>query len=291
MPEINMIFTKRPSGAVGVAKGLWNRKSVGQYRKRPWEISAFLRNVCPAPSHIRAFNTLCGVPESDYLHPLYPLTHVYPLTVRILSHRKSGFDIFKSLNLRSTIHQMRKIAVHERLCIRCSIRERRVVAKGMELDVETTMTADEQPVWSSVFTFFCRGRFGEPIGIEPEDRLRPLPEIHDTCEWLLKRGQGFRFARVSGDTNGIHYSNVYARMFGFKGAFAQPVLVIARTLQAMGMTDLRGFILEQRLKGPVYYNNRIIVKNDVGDIHDGRFDIFCGENPRPCIQCGIEREA
>jgi hypothetical protein len=287
-PEINMFFEKRPSGAAGVAKGLWNRKAVGENRKRPGNIAAIIPDVNPDPSHVRAFNGICRVPDTFFLHPLYPLTHVYPLTVRVLGHKKSGFDIFKSLNVRSRFRQHRKMAVTETLSFSCAIGDRRVVEKGMELDVCGDVTADGRTVWDCCYTFFCRGRFGEPESVPVETGLQEIQDPTVIGEWFLEKGDGFRFAGISGDTNGIHYWDGYARMLGFKKSFAQPVLVVGRSHEAIPLTDMESFSFEQRLKGPVYYNSRVTVKSG-GNKTDGRFDIYCENNPKPCISCEIRR--
>lgn len=290
-PEINMFFKKRPSGVAGIVKGIWNRKSVYSNRKKPGRVSATIPDVTPCPAHVRAFNRICRIPESGHLHPLYPLTYVYPLTVRVLGHKKSGFDIFKSLNVRSWVHQKRKINVNEALTFHCGIRERRILDKGVEIDVGGEIVAEGQRVWECCYTFFWRGRFGTPSEQRPENSLPDIEKPEVWGEWFLEKGGGFRFARISGDTNGIHYWDSYARMLGFKGAFAQPVLVLGRSHDSIPLTHLEAFSLEQRLKGPVYYNSRVIIKGDFPLSGDGRFDIYCEDNPRPCICCQIRKNS
>lgn len=291
LPEVNLFFKQRPSGMAGVAKALWNRKYVRKNRKHPKQITAAIRDVPPDPSHVREFNTICRVPDfsHNHLHPLYPLTHVYPLTVRVLSHKKSGFDIFKSLNVRSLIRQHRSIKIDETLTFQCSIHERRIREKGMELDVMGEVLSGGRTAWECCYTFFERGRFG---GLSAAPGENGLPDIKDPVvlgEWFLEKGDGFRFARISGDSNGIHYWDSYARMLGFRMSFAQPVLVLGRSNPMIPLTDMDAFTFEQRLKGPVYYNSRVIVKGGSNSDDEGRYDIFCDDNPKPCICCNIRR--
>lgn len=289
LPEINMIFTKRPSGFSGVLKGLWNRGSVKKnlIKGGMRHISASIAHTRPSLAHIGLFNEICKVKETQWLHPLYPVTYVYPLVVRILGHKKSSFDIFKSLNIRSWIRQRRKIGVHETMSVHCSIKDKRIVKNGIEIDIGGEITITGHIVWECCYTFFYRGRFGEPSA---QVKVESVPDISDSkviCEWFLEKGLGFKFAKLSGDTNGIHYWDSYARMLGFKASFAQPLLVLTRTFETLPVQNMDSFIMEQRLKGPVYYNNRICVKGDFSKSHEGRFDIYCGENPKPCICCRI----
>lgn len=295
MPEINMIFTKRPSGIGGVVTGLWNRRNVKKNARRKnkgriRKISASINNIRPALAHIRAFNEICNVENTQWLHPLYPVTYVYPLVVRVLGHKKSSFDIFKSLNIRSWIKQIRKIGIHETMNVLCSIKDLRTVAKGIEIDVGAEIIIDGLTAWECCYTFFCRGRSGEPSEQAPENKFRDISEAGVTREWYLEQGIGFRFAKISGDSNGIHYWDTYARMLGFRSAFAQPLVVVARSLETLQLRGMESLKIEQQLKGPVYYNNRIFVKGDFPSSDDGRFDIYCGENPKPCICCRIGKD-
>lgn len=287
--EINMIFGERPSGFTAIAKGLWNRRFVSQSRNHPAEISATIRNIKPAFSHVRAFDRICRLPDTGFFHPLYPLTYVYPLIVRVLMHKKSGCDIFKSLNVRSWIHQHRKVRTDEPLTFHCRIAERRIVEKGMELDLKGTVSVDNSMVWECCYTFYVRGRFGEPTEVHGDKSLTEIQGPQIRGEWFLKKEDRFRFAGISGDTNGIHYWDRWARMLGFKMSFAQPVLVLGRSHGAMPLTDMDSFVFEQRLKGPVYYNSRVIIKGGSQPNAGDRYDIYCEDNPKPCICCLIRR--
>jgi len=46
-------------------------------------------------THIGLFNAICNVDESKWIHPLYPVTYVYPLVKGDFSKSNEGrFDIY-----------------------------------------------------------------------------------------------------------------------------------------------------------------------------------------------------
>ncbi len=112
-----------------------------------------------------------------------------------------------------------------------------------------------------------------------------VPEIGT---WFLPENKGWRFASVSGDSNGLHYSKVYAKMFGFNRDFAQPLLVIPRALdQVLQIFNRPLKKLDIQFKGPVYYNRNVSVHGC--QLHDNfRFNIYNEGNMRPCMTAIVE---
>ncbi|MBU1170424.1 MAG: hypothetical protein KKD44_12745 [Proteobacteria bacterium] len=284
--DIHLTFNKRPSNIAGLVKGFWGRIVSASRNGQGPHIDALITDQTVDFSHLRAFNAMCGIHDSPWIHPLYPMTYVYPLVIRILSHKKSTVDIFKSLNVRSWISQKKRISVSDTFSITCGIKDRRTVSTGVEADIVAEVLVAGMVVWECCYTFFYRGKTEETAAQTPPVELRPIPHAPIVGEWFLEDGKGFQFARISGDTNGIHFWGPYARMFGFKGAFAQPLLVLTRTFQTLSEPVTESFRLDQKLKGPVYYNNKIHINGD-RDKESNRFDIYCGDNPKPCICCNI----
>lgn len=288
-PDIQLTFKKRPSNIGGIVKGLWGRNFKSRQNGQGPHIEAVIPEHQIDLSHLRAFNDICGIQHSPWVHPLYPITYVYPLVIRILGHKQSTVDIFKSLNVRSWFSQKNRISVSDNFSIACGVKERRTVSTGVEADIVAEVWVNGSVAWECCYTFYYREKTnGATIQSTPVD-LRPIPDAPCVGEWFLESGKGFQFARISGDTNGIHYWGRYARMLGFKSAFAQPVLVLARTFEALPEAFTDSFRLDQRLKGPVYYNSRVYIKGESsGD--SKRYDIYCGDNPKPCICCDIHHD-
>ena len=168
--------------------------------------------------------------------------------------------------------------------VSCRLDKRRLVEKGMELDLVSSLTTKGEIVWECVQTFYYRGRYGEADPGHRETDMAAIPEAAVLGEWFLPKGMGFRFAKICGDTNGIHYNATYARLLGFEKDFAQPMLVLSKALEYIPEKE-KGNSLEVCFKGPVYYDRQLEVRGMMTD--DGfRFNLYAEGNARPCI-CGL----
>ena len=242
------------------------------------------------PAHLRDFGEVCGLPShGEFLYPLYPMTFVYPLVLRVLGHKKAPLSVFRMFNTKLQVTSHRRIGVHEPLRIISETGALRVVPKGLALDLTSAVQANHETVWESLQTFYYRGKFGEGNSSHSDQPDLPVLSRPETvASWYLPDGIGFRFARISGDANGIHYSRLYARLHGFKRDFAQPLLVLSKSLNCFSDFDPSRFRLLALFKGPVYYKSNVSLRGVSGE--EGiRFDIYCEDNPRPSLSCHLSR--
>jgi hypothetical protein len=203
--------------------------------------------------------------------------------MRVLSRREMPFSMFITLNTRNSIVYHREITPNEIVNIDCYNRAPRVVPKGLETDIVSEVRAGDDTVWENTTTYLTRGTYGEARDAVVAPRLQPIDAAPVIDQWFLPAKDRFRFARVSGDTNGIHYIAPYARSLGFKRDFAQPIRVVARCVSALpDIERLAPARLDFFLKGQVYYQDNLVLKHlKIDSAH--RFDLYCGGNPKPCI--------
>jgi hypothetical protein len=98
------------------------------------------------------------------------------------------------------------------LDIETRVAAQRILEKGMEVDLHTTISTGDEPVWESLNTIYYRGRFGEVDAPLPSSCPPPTP-TPAVARWRLPDGVGWRLARMIGDYNGIHHWHWYARRF------------------------------------------------------------------------------
>ena len=261
-------------------------------------IKAVWDNAEIDPAHLNAYGEICGLPfsskflfgvplERQFVYPLYPLTLVFPLLMRVLGHKKAPLTVFRTLNTKLEVIAHRRIGVHEPLRITSETGSLRVVPKGLEYDVHSIVQSDNETVWESIHTFYYRGNFGktENTGAN-QTAISTISDPELLSSWYLGDGIGFRFGLISGDTNGIHYSSRYARLFGFERDFAQPILVLTKCLDSLLTGDPPAFHLTAFMKGPVYYQSNAYLKGTVGEDRK-RFDVYCEDNPKPSLCCEL----
>lgn len=273
----SLFFLKSPLYAFwGKSKNFNGKESIPP-------ISARLDTMEINRKHLSRFNKVCNMEDGDIISLIYPITLVFPLFQRILSLKQAPLSMFHVLGKNLTISQYRKIVMDDIFDIFCEISDIRIVSTGLEVDLSAVIQTAGKTVWTATETFFYRGHFGEPDTDIEKDAFESIPDAKKIAEWFLKSGNGFRFARISSDGNGIHYSKFYARLFGFKRDFAQPFLVLGNTIKHLINTENNGNVsLNVAFKGPFYYDKNVTIKSIETDGRN-RFDIYSDGNDRPCM--------
>jgi hypothetical protein len=203
----------------------------------------------------------------------------------MLARKEAPLSLFVVLNSRMQIVQHRHIGLDEKFDVYCELAHHRLVEKGLEVEIKSSVKIAAETVWENTLTFYYRGKFGTPDLTFAPPQFEPIPDAPEVARWFLPGNIGYSFAGISGDGNPIHYLRPYARLLGFKRDFAQPLLVLAGSLERLlqGSTE-KSFCLDIAFKGPVYYENNVILKSAFAS-GIKRFDIYEERNPRPCI-CG-----
>jgi hypothetical protein len=282
-----MIFNETPSALYTGWKAFRSRKSVYSPGVEYSVIHSLRPDFVINKTHLKAFYEICDINyQSDYLHDLYPFTLVYPYIMQVLCSREMPVSMFKVLNTRNSITMHRRIRCNERLDIDCQNCAPRLVHKGLEIDIKSVVSSGGEKVWENITTYFCRGKFGSVDASYNVPKLDPINDAPVIKEWYFPAKDRFRFSRISGDSNGIHYGSFYARMMGFKRDFAQPIRVVAQCVSSLPIAESAGSMrLDFFLKGPVYYESTLTLKN-IQTKNSNRFDLYCSGNDKPVI-CGI----
>jgi hypothetical protein len=176
----------------------------------------------------------------------------------ILTHPTFPVPIWGVLQTRNHIVQHRSIGVHERLDFETHAVPGRAVAKGAEFDLCTTVHVAGELVWHSDLTFFTRGRFGEP-GPAASNTRSPSAVGPLVAEWDMRDADHWTFGRFTGDYNGIHMWDWYARRFGFRRALYHPPRVIGECMARLPRLEKGDGRLcaDVWIKGPVPHGARV----------------------------------
>lgn len=222
-----------------------------------------------------------------YPHALFGSAHLL-----MISHRQFPLSASGLLHLRNHVIQRRPFSIAEPWGMRCELTRQRVVEKGIEFDFDSTVTVGGSVVWESVSTYLKRQRTQSKQGGEQDWEESPLADLFPAFDSAAVAGSfavphniGKRYAKVTGDYNPIHVSSLAAKLFGFKRAIAHGMWSVARAIPELPQVvgTLRHDVA---FKGPMLVKSQAELKQG----EDGRFDIFCGKNPRPVI-VGVYRTA
>ena len=215
--------------------------------------------------HLARFRGLTGLRGERGLPLLYPYVLGFPLHMVVLTHPRFPVPIWRVLQVRNHLVRRRHVPETAVLDLETKVGPHRTLDKGIEVDLCTTVTSEGAVAWEGVATFYIRGHFGQPGAPSP---LARAPEVADRggpavdARWRMPVGPGWAFGGLTGDYNGIHWSDAYARRFGFRRAFHHSQLVLGQCLARLSDTgawraEPEAARLDAWLKGPVYYEAQV----------------------------------
>lgn len=254
MRKLELEYEERPSVVAYMLRALYP----ATFRTSPPfpPLRARWRASRPDPARLARFLELTGLEAARGLPLLYPQVITFPLQMVILTHPSLPLPVWKVLQIRNSLLRHRIVPVDAALDAEAAVVGQRVLEKGMELDLHVAVRAGEALVWEGLTTYYYRGRFGMPGPGAPLPAI-PTDTGKEVARWRTEDGGGFRFSGVSGDTNGIHYWNAYARLLGFKGAIHHPHALVGRCLARLPEPVSSAQRLDLWLKGPVYYGSEV----------------------------------
>jgi len=276
---VRLDFVSRPSSLPYMARAVL---PVPRRTDLAPQISARWHRFRVDAADLRSFLRITGLPEGEGLPLLVPHTFGFRLAMAILTHPSFPVPIWGVLQTRNDIVQHRTIGIDETLDVEALVLRGRAVPKGAEFDLQTTVRVGDELVWQSDLAFFARGAFGEPQSPSP---LAKSPAVDGTLvdEWDMRDADHWQFGRFTGDYNGIHLWDWYARRMGFRRALYHPPRVLGECmarLPSIGHGD-GALRFDTWIKGPVPHGSRVRLRTQpmTGGI---QFALFAGED-RPCI--------
>lgn len=274
------LFVWREAGHHGaqLPKGMIMAGPTLQFERRPSAIAFMVRALYPSPglrngkeiapvqaiwsghrldqAQLNEFLGLTGLRSDCGLPILYPHVFGFRLIMAVLTHPAFPLPIWRALQIRNHLRQHEWIDCDSVLDLRTGIAAHRVLEKGVEIDLLTTVTRRNRPVWEGTTTFYYRGRFA-PAQARSDSRP-PEAGDEEVARWRTLPPVGRRFARLTGDYNGIHAWNGYARLLGFRNAFHHPQLILGQCMARLPQRiETPAQQLNAWLRGPVEYDTDV----------------------------------
>ncbi len=273
MNPVSLEFNHVPSAARYMALALRPKRLAGNEIEPP-RIRAVWRDFVPA----------AYLPErSGFVHPIGLQAAGLRLMMAILTCPSFPLPIWRLLQVRNRIVQHRSCAPSERLQVSAAVAAMRTVEKGIEFDLEVKFTSAQAPLLESVNTFYARGGFSAAGPVEIPAIPQPEPPHHASASWSLPRRGAFAYGRLTGDYNGVHWSNRYAKLLGFSSAFAHPHRVLTEILNRVpGFSASAPLQIQAWYKGPVYYGEEVELAT-AAEAGGTTFALRLRNDPRPAI--------
>jgi acyl dehydratase len=253
---VGIEYRRRPSALGYMALALWPKRGLPQHAEFP-RFEARWRGLRASPRQRRAFAVLCGLASGEEQSMLLVHTLAFRLQMALLTQPAFPLPIWRVLQIRNRLARHRDFSPDATLDLTAEIAASRVLEKGLEVDLRCSASERGDLVWEATNTFYARGRFGAAVAPSPF-AAAPAVDGSEESRWHMARGGGLRFGALTGDYNGIHLSDRYARLFGFARAFAHPQRVLGQCLAHLGGALPSGMLrLDAWLRGPVAYGAEV----------------------------------
>lgn len=202
-----------------------------------------------------------GVPLRPVLPVVGPHLLAFAAQLELLSAEDFPLPLPGLVHVTQRVRQHRPLGADERVDVRVVARGPLPHAKGVVVELDSTLTAaGGEVVWEGTSGYLARGVSG---GVSPDADGEPLqlpdPAMRTVARWRVPTGAGRRYAAVSGDVNPIHLSSLAAKAFGFRGAIAHGMWTLAR---AVGQVEPRlGAAVEVRARwgSPLLLGSRAVL--------------------------------
>src|SRR6185369_8010097 len=167
------------------------------------------------PAQLEGFCRDTGLRADAGVPVLFPQVVGFRLQMALLTHPAYPLPIWTALQVRNRLVRHVHVEPGEILDLRTHVGEQRTVEKGIEVDLVSRLMRGPVCCWEGRTTCFHRGRFGMPSSLEPRAVSPDLSEVPPVDRFRMPGGGGWAFGKLTGDYNGIHCWNWYARRFGF----------------------------------------------------------------------------
>ena len=204
--------------------------------------------------HLQAYQQLCGFQSSQTLPATYLHMIGFPLFLKILIQQDFPMRAMGQVHLRNQISVHHQFDIRQPIDMTAAIGGSVLTSRGLEWNIDVSARVDNQVVWSgeSVFLHRCK------TGILRE-AVAPICHEGEHQNWQVDADIGRRYARVSGDYNPIHLTDITAKLFGFKQAIAHGMWSKARCLAALDqqLPD-EGYSVDVTFHRPLFLPSQVL---------------------------------
>jgi len=240
-------------------------------------------------AHLAAFRQATGNPGETAISILYPHVLGFRLQMALLTRPRFPLPIWNALQIRNRLIRHRHIDPDAVFDLETRTGACRRVDKGLEVDLHSRLEQAGDCVWESVVSYFYRGRISPALAASPAPRAPELAASDVLAQLRMPSRGGWRFGALTGDYNGLHLSDWYARRFGFRAASLHPQRAAGICLAKLRGPSSAAQRLDLWIKGPVFYGSAATLHADLSGDALG-FGLSVASDPR-MAQVGTWAEA
>jgi acyl dehydratase len=212
-----------------------------------------ISDVVLDPERVCRYRRVCGFSDAPE-DPFVPSGFIQTLFIGLLArYITSDFFPINPMGLIQTGQQFesrRPVRTGDHLDLICTLHEMALTPRGIRTRFLLEAGQYGRPVWQGISTYLTRtSGHRNTAGKKTHD-----PPLPTRMTLRVPSGTGRQYARVSGDYNPHHLSDVTARIIGFRQAMVHGMWSLARTLACLEpvMTFPEQYSVDASFKLPVY---------------------------------------
>jgi hypothetical protein len=180
-----------------------------------------LNNIKPNFKKVKRYASVCDFNVDEQTLPItYPHILAFTLHLKLMMHERFPLPVMGLVHIRNTITAHRTMLLSESLGFHVFIGESRVTNKGIEFDIHSKVSINNEIVWESMTTNLymikktTQATISSANNSFKQHKTKSPLRYHQ--RWPLPKNLGRKYALVSGNANPIHLHSLSAKLFGFK---------------------------------------------------------------------------
>jgi len=283
-----MVFNKTPSLWPVYLRAPFKKNVLRDGQDLP-ALTGTWHHIAFDSAHVDRYRVCCGLPAEPVIPWTYPYLYIARLQMRMFTHPAFPLTPLGALHCRNTIICHETLNPKQTYTAETGFLPSRRVKQGLEIRMEGRLRG-ERTLWSCESAYLVRSRrLAGTEEIPPEFRFEPINHVDGEDTWTVPGGTGRAYARISGDWNPIHLSNLSARLFGgFPRSVIHGMWSLARGVAGLPAGALNPpFRLDAAFKGPVFMPGSCRMRYCSSAGGTCQADIYCDDNPKPVLQIRV----
>ena len=160
MTSIKLSNSKLPNPIPYYLKTISTKKSFKAGDTLP-KIECSMNDFKFNPASLKKYCDLCNIEFSETIPLLYPHSFVGPLHLQLMTHKLFPFGLMGAVHQRNHTLQHKPLKLAESYDVKLSLGDMRYIKSGIEFDLITTFSKEEQCIQESVSTYLVRKKTEE----------------------------------------------------------------------------------------------------------------------------------